>query len=115
MKFKDFIKIFKGDLLTVRDSNRTYQCADQKDIEDRDIESITNDEQGLHILLVKDICIPVVDFLCLCEDDVIKVYNEELKTTSRVTRKDAMCGFRFYKVTKYCTYDGYLTINVRKL
>ena len=116
-KFFDnfFLKIFKGNLISVRDDNQSYSYEQEKEIADREVEQITNDENGVHVLLVKDNSIPVVDFLSICCDDVIRVYDTKLKTTTRVSREEAMRGLCNYKVTEYTVYDGCLVISVKHM
>ena len=115
MRFSEFLKIFKGNLISVRDDHQSYSYEQEKEIADREVEQITNDENGIHILLVKDNSIPVVDFLSICCDDVIRVYDTKLKTTTRVSREEAMRGFCNYKVTEYNVYDGCLVISVKHM
>lgn len=115
MRFSEFLKIFKGNLISVRDDHQSYSYEQEKEIADREVEQITNDENGIHILLVKDNSIPVVDFLSICCDNVIRVYDTKLKTTTRVSREEAMRGFCNYKVTEYTVYDGCLVISVKHM
>lgn len=99
MRFSEFLKIYK----------------EEEEIADREVEKITNDENGVSILLVKDDSIPVVGFLSICCDNVIRVYGTKLKTTTRVSREEAMRGFCNYKVTEYTVYDGCLVISVKHM
>lgn len=116
MEFSEFLRIFKGNIVSVRDDHQSYSYEQEKEIADREVEQITNDEYGVHVLLVKDNSIPVVDFLSICCDiNVIKVYDTKLKTTTRVTREEAMRGFCNYKVTEYTVYDGCLLISVKPM
>ena len=115
MRFSEFLKTFKGNIVSVRDDHKSYSYNEVEEIADREVERITNDERGVHILLVKDNNIPVVDFLSICCDDVIRVYDTKLKTTTRVSREEAMRGFCNYKVTEYTVCDGYLVIRVKHM
>lgn len=72
-------------------------------------------KNGVRILLVNDDIIPVVDFLSICCDNVIKVYVTKLKTTTRVSREEAMRELCNYKVTEYTVYDGCLVISVKPM
>lgn len=115
MTFSDFLKIFKGNLTSVRDENQSYSYEQEKEIADREVEQITNDEYGVHVLLAKDKCIPVVDFLRICRESVIRVYDTELKTNTRISVEDALIDFCDYKVTEYTVYDGCLVIRVKPM
>lgn len=115
MRFSEFFKVFNGNLVSVRDDNQSYSSKQEKEIADREVEKITNDENGVHVLLVKDNSIPVVDFLSICCDNVIRVYDTKLKTTTRVSREEAKRGFCNYKVIEYTVYDGCLVISVKHM
>lgn len=116
MRFSEFLKTFKGNLVSVRDDHQSYSYNEVKEIADREVEQITNDKNGVHILLAKDNSIPVVDFLSICcDDNVIRVYDKKLETTTRVPREEAMRGFCNYKVTEYTIYDGCLVISVKHM
>ena len=115
MKFSEFLKTFRGNIVSVRDDHQSYSYDEVEEIADREVEQITNDENGVHILLVKDSSIPVVDFLSICRDNVIRVYDTKLKTTTRVSREEAMRGFCNYKVTEYTVYNGCLLISVKPM
>lgn len=115
MKFSEFLKTFKGNLASVSDNNQYYDKSQASEIADREVEKITNDENGVYVLLVKDYCIPVVDFLSICWENVIRVHDTKLKTTTRVSREEAMRVFHNYKVTEYTVYDGCLVISVKPM
>ena len=115
MKFSEFLKTFKGNLVSVSDNNQHYDHSQASEIADREVEKITNDENGVYVLLVKDYCIPVVDFLSICWENVIRVYDTELKTTTRLSREEAMRVYHTYKVTEYTVYDGCLVISVKPM
>ena len=115
MRFSEFLKIFKGNIVSVRDEHQSYSYNEVEEIADREVEQITNDENGIHILLVKDNSIPVVDFLSICCDNVIRVYDTKLKTMTRVSREEAMRGFCNYKVTDYTVLDDCLVISVKHM
>lgn len=115
MRFSEFLKIYKGVIVSVRDDNQSYSYKEEEEIADREVENITNDENGVSILLVKDDSIPVVDFLSICCDNVIRLYDTKLKTTTMVSREEAMRGFCNYKVTEYTVYDGCLVISVKHM
>lgn len=115
MRFSEFLKIYKGFIVSVRDHKQSYSCKEEEEIADREVEKITNDENGVSILLVNDDSIPVVDFLSICCDNVIRVYDTKLRTTTRVSREEAMRGFCNYKVTEYTVYDGCLVISVKHM
>ena len=115
MRFSEFLKIYKGNIVSVRDDTQSYSYEEEEEIADREVERITNDEYGVHILLVKDNSIPVVDFLSICCDDVIRVYDTKLKTTTRMSREEAILGFRDYKVTEHTVYNGCLVISVKHM
>ena len=115
MRFSEFLKIFKGNIVSVRDDHQSYSYKEEEEIADREVEKITNDENGVHILLVKDNSIPFVDFLSICCCNVIRVYDTKLKTMTRVSREEAMRGFCNYKVTEYTVYDGCLVISVKHM
>lgn len=115
MTFSDFLKIYKGNIVSVRDDHQSYSYKEEEEIADREVEKITNDENGVSILLVKDKCIPVVDFLSICCDNVIRVYDTELKTMTRVSIEEAMREFCNYKVTEYTAYDGCVVIRVKHM
>ena len=115
MIFSEFLKTYKGAIESVRDDNQSYSYKEEE-IADREVKKITIDYvNGDSILLVKDDSIPVVDFLRICHDNVIRVYDTELKTTTRVSREEAMRGFCNYKVTEYTVYDGCLIISVKHM
>lgn len=115
MRFSEFLKTFKGNIVSVRDDNQSYSYNEVEEIEYREVEKVTNDENGVHILLGKDCSIPIVDFLSICCDNVIRVYNTKLKTTTRVSREEAMLRFYNYKVTEYTVYDDCLVISVKHM
>lgn len=111
-----FLKTYKGNILSVRDDHQSYSYNEVEEIADREVEQITNYENGVHILLVKDSSIPVVDFLSICCDDsVIRVYDTKLETTKILPREEAMRGYCNYKVTEYTVYDGCLVISVKHM
>ena len=109
------MNVYKGVIVSVRDNTQSYSYKEDEEIADREVEKITNDENGVHILLVKDDSIPIVDFLSICCDNVIRVYDTKLKTTTRVSREEAMREFCNYKVTEYTVYDGCLVISVKHM
>ena len=115
MKFSEFLKTFNGNLASVSDNNQYYYKSQASEIADREVEKITNDENGVYVLLVKDHCIPVVDFLSICWENVISVYDTKLKTTTRMSRDEAMRVFHNYKVTEYTVYEGCLVISVKPM
>jgi hypothetical protein len=85
---RDFRKIFKGKIVSVRDNNQFYSLEQELEIADREVEKITNDEDGVYVLLVKD--------------DSIRV-------------DEALIEFCNYKVTEYTVYDGCLIITVKPM
>ena len=109
------MNVYKGVIVSVRDNTQSYSYKEDEEIADREVEKITNDENGVHILLVKDDSIPIVDFLSIGCDNVIRVYDTKLKTTTRVSREEAMREFCNYKVTEYTVYDGCLVISVKHM
>lgn len=111
----NFLNVYKGVIVSVRDDTQSYSYKEEEEIADREVEKITNDENGDSILLVKDDSIPVVDFLINCCDNVIRVYGTKSKTTARVSREEAMRWFCNYKVTEYTVYDGCLVISVKHM
>lgn len=115
MTFSDFLKIYKGNILSVRDDHQSYSYKEEKEIADREVEQITNDENGVSILLVKDKCIPVVDFLSIFRENVIIVFDTELKTNTRISTELALIDYCNYKVTEYTIYDGLLVIRVKPM
>lgn len=42
MPFRDFRKIFKGKIVSVRDNNQSYSFEQELEIADREVEKITN-------------------------------------------------------------------------
>jgi hypothetical protein len=50
MTFRDFRKIFKGKIVSVRDNNQFYSLEQELEIADREVEKITNDEDGVYVL-----------------------------------------------------------------
>ena len=115
MSFRDFMKIFKGNIVSIRDNNQFYYLEQEYEIADREVEKITNDENGVYVLLVKDDSIRVDEFLSICHDNVIRVYDTKLKTTTRLSTNEALIEFCNYKVTEYNVYDGCLVISVKPL
>lgn len=115
MRFSEFLNVYKGDIESVRDDTKSYSYKEEEEIAEREVEKITNDENGVSILLVKDDSIPVVDFLSICCDNVIRVYDTKLKAMKRVSREEAMRGFCNYKVTEYNVYNGCLVISVEHM
>lgn len=69
MTFSDFLKTFKGNLVSVSDERANYTYKDESVIADREVEQITNDEYGVHVKLKTEIMIPLVD--------ILKIYNGE--------------------------------------
>lgn len=69
MTFSDFLKIFKGNIVSVSDERANYTYKDESVISDREVEQITNDENGVHVKLKTEIMIPLVD--------ILKIYNGE--------------------------------------
>ena len=65
MRFSDFLNVYKGVIVSVRDNTQSYSYKEDEEIADREVEKITNDENGVSILLVKDDSIPVVYDGCL--------------------------------------------------
>lgn len=63
MAFRDFRKIFKGKIVSVRDNNQFYSLEQELEIVDREVEKITNDEDGVYVLLVKTIALELMIFL----------------------------------------------------
>lgn len=63
MKFSDFLKTFKGNIVSVSDERANYTYKDESVIADREVEQITNDEYGVHVKLKTEIMIPLVDIL----------------------------------------------------
>lgn len=115
MTFRDFRKIFKGKIVSVRDNIQFYSLEQELEIADREVEKITNDEDGVYVLLVKDDSIRIDDFLSICHDNVIRVYDTELKTTTRLSSNEALIEFCNYKVTEYTVYDRCLIITVKPM
>lgn len=115
MKFSEFLKIYKGDIVSVRDNSQSYGYKEEEEIADREVEKITHDENGVHILLVRDESIPVVDFLSVSDNIFLRVYDEKLKTTTKASKEDAIRMFSNYKITKYTIYEGCLLICVKKM
>ena len=114
MTFRDFRKIFKGKNVSVTDNN-FYSLEQELEKEDREAEKSTNDEDGVYVLLVKDDSIRVDDFLSICHDNVIRVYDKKLKTTTRISTNEALIKYCNYKVTEYTVYDGCLIITVKPM
>lgn len=77
MTYRDFRKIFKGKIVSVRDNNQF--------------------------------------FLSICHDNVFRVYDTKLKTTTRLSTNEALIEFCNYKVTEYTVYDGCLIITVKPM
>lgn len=115
MTFRDFMKTFKGNIVSVRDDNQSYDQEQELEIADREVEKITNDENGVYVVLVKDNSIRVDEFLSICLENVIRVHDTKLNTTKRISTDDALIEFCNYKVTEYTVYDGCLVITVKPM
>lgn len=46
MIFSEFLKTFKGNIVSVRDDHQSYSYNEVEEIADREVERITNDEYG---------------------------------------------------------------------
>lgn len=115
MKFSEFLKTFKGNIVSVKDDNQIYTFDQELEIADREVEKITNDENGVYVFLVKDESIRVDEFLSICRDNVIRVYDTKLKTTTCLSRQEALIEYCNYKVTEYTVYDECLIISVKPM
>lgn len=115
MTFGDFLKTFKGNIVSVRDDNQTYSYDQNLEIADREVEKITNDEKGVYVVLVKDNSVRVDEFLSICLENVIRVHDTKLKKTTRLSTEDALINYCKYKVTEYSVYDGCLVISVKPM
>ena len=115
MTFREFLKAFKGNIVSVRDGNQSYSDDQELEIADREVEKITNDENGVYVVLVKDTAIRVDEFLSICIENVIIVHDTKLNTITRVSTEDALRKFCNYKVTEYTVYDGCLVIRVKPM
>lgn len=45
MRFSEFLKIYKGVIVSVRDDKQSYSYKEEEEIADREVEKITNDEK----------------------------------------------------------------------
>ena len=115
MAFRDFRKIFKGKIVSVRDNNQFYSLEQELEIVDREVEKITNDEDAVYVLLVQKRKHRVNDFLSIWHDKVIRVYDTELKATTRLSTNEALIEFCNYKATEYTVYDGCHIITVKPM
>lgn len=50
MTFRDFMKTFKGNIVSVRDDKQSYYQEQELEIADREVEKITNDENGVYVV-----------------------------------------------------------------
>lgn len=114
MTFKEFREKFKGCIACVSDGCQSYTSDQESEIADREVEKFTNDEDGVHVVLVKETSIPVDDFLSITDNIFLRVYGEKLKTVTKISKEDAMRVFSNYKITKYTIYKGCLLIKVKK-
>lgn len=115
MTFREFMKTFKGNIVSVRDENQIYYFNQESEIEDREVEKITSDEKGVYVFLVKDRSIRVDDFLSICSDSVIRVHDITLNTAKRISREEALIEFCNYKVTDFSCFGDRLVISVKSM
>lgn len=45
MIFSEFLKTFKGNIVSVRDDRMSYCCSQESEIADREVEEINSDEK----------------------------------------------------------------------
>lgn len=78
MPYREFRKRCKGKIVSVRDHNQFYSLEQELENADREVEKITNEEDGVSVLLVKDDSI--------CHDNVIRVYDTKRLSTNEAVK-----------------------------
>ncbi len=73
MKFSEFLKTFKGNLVSVKDDRESYYSSQESQIADREVEQITSDEKGVYVKLKTEIHIPLVDILSIYRGESVAV------------------------------------------
>ena len=71
MKFSEFLKTFKGNLVSVRDDRMSYCCSQESEIADREVEEINSDENGVYVKLKTEIDCAVIKIVNM--DNVLRL------------------------------------------
>lgn len=71
MKSSEFLKTFKGNLVSVRDDRMSYCCSQESEIADREVEEINSDENGVYVKLKTEIDCAVIKIVNM--DNVLRL------------------------------------------
>ena len=96
----NFLKTFKGNLVSVRDDRMSYCCSQQSEIADREVEEINSDENGVYVKLKTEIMLPLVD--------ILKIYRGESKVN------EAMKDHKDCAVIKIANMDNVLRLVLKR-
>lgn len=112
MTFSDFLKTFKGNLVSVRDERANYTYKDESLIADREVEQITNDEDGVYVKLKTEIMIPLVDLLKIYMGESVAIKFDKEWMYMRVN--EAMKDHKDCAVIKIVNTDNVLRLVLKR-
>lgn len=112
MKFSEFLKTFKGNLVSVRDYRMSYCCYKESEIADREVEEINSDENGVYVKLKAEIQIPLVDFLSIYSGESVAIKFDKEWLYMKVN--EAMKEHKDCAVIKIVNMDNVLRLVVKR-
>lgn len=91
--FIEFLKTFKGNLVSVRDDRMSY-CSQESEIADREVEEINSDENGVHVKLKTEIMLPLVVILKIYRGESVAIkFDKEWMYMKVNERPQRLCCY----------------------
>jgi hypothetical protein len=112
MKFSEFLKTFKGNLVSVRDYRMSYCYNQESEIADREVEEINSDENGVYVKLKAEIQIPLVDFLSIYSGESVAIKFDKEWVYMKVN--EAMKDYKDCAVIKIANMDNVLRLVLKR-
>lgn len=107
----NFLKTFKGNLVSVRDDRMSY-CSQESEIADREVEEINSDENGVYVKLKTEIMLPLVDILKIYRGESVAIKFDKEWMYMKVN--EAMKGHKDCAVIKIANMDNVLRLVLKR-
>lgn len=112
MLFSEFLKTFKGNLVSVRDDRMSYDCSQESEIADREVEEINSDENGVYVKLKAEIMLPLVDILKIYRGESVAIKFDKEWMYMKVN--EAMKDNKDCAVIKIANMDNVLMLVLKR-
>lgn len=112
MIFSEFLKTFKGNIVSVRDDRMSYCCSQESEIADREVEEINSDENGVYVKLKTEIMLPLVNILKIYRGESVAIKFDKEWMYMKVN--EAMKDHKDCAVIKIANMDNVLRLVLKR-